>query len=187
MHMVQHVLLLTVVPPLVLLGVPWMRIWRGLPLTLRRPLARWAVQRPSAAPLRWLAHALSRPLVAWLGLTLDVVAWHLPAAYDATLRSNAVHYVEHATFLLFALLAWGQVIDSPPLRSALSYPWRIAFTVGAMFGSWALAIALAFATSPWYPYYANLRHRSIDPLTDQHLAGGVMWVPGSLTWSLAVF
>lgn len=189
MHMVQHVLLLAVVAPLAVLAAPWMRLWRALPLTLRRTLARWAVNGVTAAPLRALTRALGHPLVAWALLACDLIAWHVPAAYDLTLRSEAVHYTEHASFLLFALLAWGQVIDSPPFHSRLQAPYRVAFAIGSMGVGWGLALMLAFASQPWYSAYAALGHRpgGISALTDQHLGAGVMWVPASLPWALAVF
>jgi cytochrome c oxidase assembly factor CtaG len=189
MHMVQHVLLLVVVAPLAVLAAPWMRLWRALPLRLRRTLARWEVNAGTAAPLRALARALGNPWVAWALLAGDLIAWHVPAAYDLTLRSEAVHYSEHASFLLFAMLAWGQVIDSPPFHSRLDAPYRVAFALGAMAVGWGLALMLAFASQPWYSGYAALAHRpgGISALTDQHLGAGVMWVPASLPWALAVF
>jgi putative membrane protein len=186
-HMGQHVLLLVVVAPLMILAAPWMRLWRAFPLSVRRPVAGWLAQSPAAAPLRGLARLLGRPWVIWSLLAVDMVAWHVPAAYDLTLESQAVHYAEHASFLFLSLLAWGQVIDSPPFRSRLDAPWRIAFAVGQMAVGWALAVLLAFASTPWYAFYADQRHRSLPALTDQHLAAGVMWVPASLPWSLLVF
>lgn len=189
MHMVQHVLLISVVAPLIVLGAPWMRVWRGLPLSARRPLARWAVRGRTGAPLRGLARLLGRPAVAWALLSLDIALWHVPAAYDLTLRSDAVHYTEHATFLLFALLLWGQLIDSPPFHGRLSPPRRCGLVVATLIPQWLLALMLAFATRPWYTAYSDLRGRpgGISALTDQHLAGGVMWVPAGLPWALLVF
>ncbi len=101
----------------------------------------------------------------------------------------AVHYTEHVTFLFFGLIAWGQVIDSPPFHSRLDAPRRIAFSVGQMAVGWVLAMLLAFASDPWYSFYADVRRRDggISALTDQHLAAGVMWVPASLPWSLLIF
>lgn len=184
-HMSQHVLLLTVVPPLILLGAPWMRLWRAFPLSFRRPVARWAVHSPGGAPLRVLARVLGNPWVAWTLLAIDVIAWHIPAAYDLTLRSEAVHYAEHASFLIFALLAWGQLIDSPPFRSRLDEWRRVAFALGQMVVGWVLAMLLAFAQHPWYTPYVISGHRlgGLSPLDDQQLAAAVMWVPASFPWS----
>lgn len=188
-HMSQHVLLLVVVPPLMMLAAPWMRLWRGFPLSFRRSFARWVVGSRSAAPLRSLAHLLGTAWVAFTLMSLDLIAWHIPAAYDQTLRSIPVHYLEHATFLFFGLLAWGQVIDSPPFHSRLSDPQRAAFATGQMVVGWVLAILLAFSSQPWYSVYAAVRQREggLSALADQHLAAGVMWVPASLPWSLLIF
>src|SRR6476646_4868423 len=86
-HMLQHVLLLTVAPPLILLGRPWPRMWRALPLGARTSIGRAVARSPVAAPLRLFA----RPLPAWLLFNATIVIWHLPAAYNATLTSNAIH------------------------------------------------------------------------------------------------
>jgi putative membrane protein len=189
MHMVQHVLLLVVVAPLALLAAPWMRMWRALPLAARRGIAAWAIRGRTPAPLRAAARGAGRPAVAWTLLIGDLVAWHIPAAYDLTLRSDAVHYTEHASFLVFALVAWAQVIDSPPFHSRLTYPQRVLFALFSMIGGWALALVLAFASTPWYGVYSHLGHRAggISALTDQHLGAGIMWVPASIPWAVAVF
>jgi putative membrane protein len=181
-HMFQHVLLLTVAPPLILLGRPWPRMWRALPLQPRTTVGRTLARARWTAPVR----ALSRPLAAWLLFNATVVAWHIPAAYDATLRSWAVHDVEHAMFFFTGLLFWARVIDPGPLRPRLVWPMRIAFTVGAMVVGWVLAITLVLVPHPIYPFYAALAHRpgGITALTDQQLAAGMMWVPGSLAYTI---
>jgi cytochrome c oxidase assembly factor CtaG len=181
-HMFQHVLLLTVAPPLILLGRPWPRMWRALPLQTRAGLGRTLARAPWTAPLR----ALSRPLPAWILFNVVVVAWHIPAAYNATLRSWAVHDLEHALFFFTGLLFWARVIDPGPLRPRLVWPARIAFTVGAMVVGWVLAITLVLVPHPLYSFYADLAHRpgGISALTDQQLAAGMMWVPGSIAYTI---
>jgi cytochrome c oxidase assembly factor CtaG len=183
-HMLQHVLLLTVAPPLILLGRPWPRMWRALPLGTRTTVGRAVARGRLAAPLR----ALARPLPAWLLFNLTVILWHVPAAYDATLRSSAVHQVEHAMFFFCGLLFWARVIDPGPLRPRLGWPARMAYVIGAMIVGWGLAIALVLAPDPLYAPYAALAHRpgGISALTDQQLAAGVMWVPGSIAYAVAV-
>jgi putative membrane protein len=182
-HMLQHVLLLTVAPPLILLGRPWPRMWRGLPLDMRTSIGRAFARAPVAAPLR----AVARPWPAWLLFNATVLVWHLPAAYNATLTSGAVHQLEHAMFFFSGLLFWARVIDPGPLRPRLVWPARIAYAVGAMVVGWGLAIALVLAPHPLYPYYAALSHRpgGISALTDQQIAAGVMWVPGSISYTIA--
>lgn len=182
-HMFQHVLLLTVAPPLILLGRPWPRMWRALPLRERTAVARLLVRSRIAAPLRLLA----RPMAAWILFNGTIIIWHLPAAYNATLSSNAVHQCEHAMFFFTGLLFWARVIDPGPLRPQLVWPARIAYAVGAMIVGWIIAIVLVLEPHPIYAHYAALAHRpgGISALTDQQLAAGMMWVPGSISYTIA--
>jgi len=181
-HMLQHVLLLTVAPPLILLGRPWPRMWRALPLEPRTAVARTLARSSWTAPLR----ALTRPGPAWLLFNATLLAWHIPRAYDATLTSGTVHAVEHAMFFFTGLLFWAWVIDPGPLGRRLPWPVRIAYTAGAMVVGWLLAITLVLVPHPLYGYYAGLATRpgGISALTDQQLAAGVMWVPGSITYTI---
>jgi cytochrome c oxidase assembly factor CtaG len=183
-HMLQHVLVLTVAPPLILLGRPWPRMWRALPAYPRARTARGIARSRWTAPLR----ALVRPWPAWLLFNATFVAWHIPAAYDLTLRSSAAHNVEHAMFFFTGLLFWARVIDPGPLRPRLQWPMRIAFVVGAMVVGWVLAITLVLDPEPVYSHYALLAHRpgGISALTDQQLAAGVMWVPGSISYTITL-
>jgi putative membrane protein len=183
-HMLQHIILLTVAPPLILLGRPWPTMWRALPLGARTVLAREVASSRLAAPLR----ALSKPLAAWLLFNATIVVWHIPAAYDLTERNGAVHACEHAMFFFFGLLFWARVIDVGPLRPHLQWPARIAYIVGAMIVGWVLAIVFIVAPQPIYQHYADLPSRpgGISALTDQQLAGGMMWVGGSIAFTIAL-
>ena len=188
-HMSQHVLLLTVAAPLIVLGAPWSSIWRPLPLGFRRTVAK-AVSRSSwCRPLRALARLFGRPIPAWIAFNVNLVAWHVPAVYDLAVRNRAVHDLEHVTFLVFGVLLWAQVLDSPPLRARLSAIHRVYYIVASAIVGWIIALVLIFSSSPLYPAYAHLAHRpgGISALTDQQLAGGVMLVPGSLAMTIFVF
>lgn len=182
MHMVQHVLLLTVAPPLLLLGRPWPRMWRAFPLEPRTKVARAIALSPRVAPVR----ALARPIPAWILFNVTVVGWHIPAAYNLTLTSGVVHAVEHAMFFFTGLLFWARVIDPGPLRPRLVWPARIAYAAGAMVVGWLLAITLVMVPHAIYPYYEALHTRpgGISAYTDQQIAAGVMWVPGSLAYAI---
>ena len=181
-HMVQHILLLTVAPPLVLLGKPWPRMWRALPLAPRTRIARTMARSRWVAPVR----ALARPLPAWILFNVTFVGWHIPAAYDLTLTSGVVHALEHAMFFFIGLLFWARVIDPGPLRPRLVWPMRIAYAASTMVVGWLLAITLVMVQHPIYGYYAALETRpgGITALADQQLAAGVMWVPGSLAYTI---
>ena len=84
-----------------------------------------------------------------------LLAWHLPVLFDATLRSNTLHALEHTLFFATALMFWKQVIPSPPLRARLDVPQRLFYIVGAMVATWILAVVLAFAPHPLYSVYAQ--------------------------------
>ena len=183
-HMSQHVLLLTVAPPLILLGRPWPRMWRALSLDFRTRTGRALVRSRWAAPVRQIAH----PIPAWVLFNATLVAWHIPAAYQATLTNGFVHDLEHAMFFFTGLLFWAQVIDPGPLRHRLPGVARIGYVLGAMIVGWLLAIVLVLVPHPIYPFYTDLAHRpgGISALTDQQMAAGIMWVPGSIAYAVAM-
>jgi cytochrome c oxidase assembly factor CtaG len=104
--------------------------------------------------------------------------WHVPALYDAAVRSEWVHTLEHACFLGTALLFWGSLLEAPPVRARIDHLRRTAWFAAGILPGWILALVLAFAQTPLYPAYGSL--------SDQQLAAGVMWVPGSLTLTIAV-
>lgn len=188
-HMVQHVLLLLVAPPLILLARPWMRLWRSLPLGWRRPLARGFGTGPRPSVLRRISRALGQPLPGFALFSGVLIAWHIPALFDATLRSEGLHVLEHALFFMTALMFWKQVVHSPPLRARLEPAQRIAYVIGAMVVSWGLAVVLALSAHPLYATYAHevSRPGGLSALGDQQIAAGIMWVPGSIAFVIAIF
>jgi cytochrome c oxidase assembly factor CtaG len=183
-HMLQHVLLLTLAPPLILFGRPWPRMWRALPLRMRTTVGRTIARARWTAPLR----ALARPLPAWVLFNGTLVLWHIPAAYNVTLTNQTIHNCEHAMFFFTGLLFWARVVDPGPLRPRLQWPARVAYVVGGMVVGWILAITLVLVPHPLYAHYAEeaTRPGGISALTDQQIAGGVMWVLGSISFTVAM-
>jgi putative membrane protein len=188
-HMIQHVLLLTVAAPLFVVARPWIRLWRCLPLDARRWLARRLSQGQRTAPLRVVSRTLGRPVPSFLAFSVVLLAWHLPALFDATLRSSTLHALEHTLFFATAVMFWKQVIPSPPLHVRLAAAQRVVYAIGGMTVSWALAVVLALAPNPLYSFYAHQASRpgGISAMADQQLAAGIMWVPGSVTFLIVVF
>lgn len=187
MHMAQHVLLLTVAPPLLVLGRPWPRMWMPFPAGARSAAARGLARGTWSAPLRLLARASSRPPVAYTVFAATVAVWHLPSLYGAAVDNEGVHVLEHGCFLAAALLFWGPLLEAPPIRARVDHLRRaLWFGAGALPG-WILAIVLAYASTPLYDVYASLPHRAfgLSALGDQQIAAGVMWVPGSLAYFVA--
>jgi putative membrane protein len=187
-HMVQHILLLVVAPPLIVLARPWLRLWRSLPLLARRSLGH-DLASGQLMWLRRLSGALGRPLPSFVLFCAVVLGWHVPVMFDATLRSEALHALEHTLFFLTALMFWKQVIDSPPLHARLSELQRVVYLIGAMVVMWLLAVMLALAPHPLYAAYAQQASRpgGISALSDQQIAAGIMWVPGSITFVIVLF
>ena len=186
-HMAQHVLLLAVAPPLILLARPWATSWRALPRDVRRQAARELVHGDWARPLRVAAPLLASPPVGLALFCAVLFVWHVPALFDAALQSGSVHVVEHVTFLAAGFLFWSQLIDSPPLRGRLGYPARALYALIAVAAGTVLTLLLVLAPSASYAGYADLVSRpgGISALADQRLAAGIMWVPGSIPFVAA--
>ncbi len=141
------------------------------------------------APLRRLVSILGRPASSFALFALVLLGWHIPALFDATLSSEALHALEHTLFFCTATMFWKQVIASPPLHARLSPPERVGYVIGAMIVSWVLAVILALAPHALYSHYAHEASRpgGITALADQQIAAGIMWVPGSITFVIVIF
>jgi putative membrane protein len=179
-HMVQHLLLMSAVPPLVWLGLPVVPILRGLPRSFTRAVAGPLLSSPA---LLWIGRALTRPVVAWLAMNLTFLLWHTPAAYDYALWNQPWHRLEHICFLATSLLFWYPVIQPWPARRH-SLGWGILlYLLGADFVNTALSAFLAFCDRPVYGYYVvrpNPFH--VDPVSDQAVGAVIMWVLGSIVF-----
>ncbi len=188
-HMIQHVLLLVVAAPLFVVARPWIRLWRCLPLDARRRLGRSLSQGERMAPLRLVSRTLGRPVPSFVAFSIVLLAWHVPALFDATLRSTTLHALEHTLFFCTAIMFWKQVIPSPPLHARLLAGQRVVYSIGGMTVSWVLAVVLALSMHPLYSFYAHQTSRpgGISAMADQQLAAGIMWVPGSVTFLIVVF
>jgi len=179
-HMVQHLLLMFVAPPLILLGAPFLPLLRGLP----RKFARDGIGPFLTSPaLRQAGSTITHPLTCWIVMALTLCAWHVPAAFDLTLRSPAWHKVEHACFLGAALLFWWPVVL--PFPSRPQWPlWSVpVYLLAADLLNTAISAILAFSDHVLYPQYlAAPRLFGTTALGDQCCAGVIMWVPGSLVF-----
>jgi putative membrane protein len=186
-HMTQHVLLTMVAPPLILLGRPWPRLIRPLPRMLRLPAARSVLAGATLGPARAVGRFLASPLPAFILFNATLLVWHVPYLYDLTLRNETVHELEHGLFFGTALLFWPHLL--PVARPRLPDAWRVAYGTGALLISWLLAVTLGIAAHPLYGGYAALVHRplGLSALADQQLAAGIMWVPGSVPYCIALF
>lgn len=169
-HMVQHLLLATVWPPLLLLSLP-------------DDVVRPRVERRGVRPtIRWLTF----PAAAFLIFNIDITAWHIPAWYDATLQNSWIHIFEHLTFMAAGVLAWLPVV-SPIKPHRLSYPAQLLYLFAMLFPTMGLGIFFSFYQHALYhPYVAAPRLWGMSAVTDQQLGGLIMWMPGNIPYALAM-
>ena len=179
-HMVQHELMMIVAAPLLVLSRP-LAVWLwAFPPAARHRIAA-AVRTP---PLRALWRTLCAPAVAWMLHAAALWAWHMPRLFEAALASSAIHTLQHASFLLSALLFWWVVFGEGTRRDQSGYAMLSLFTT--MVHTGALGALLTLAPGLWYPAYIEPTSAlGFDPLQDQQLGGLVMWVPGGLAYLIA--
>ncbi len=182
-HMIQHLLLVMVAPPLLWLGQPYaIGVW-GLPRGLRLEMARWLGR---GAFLRRVLVQIGRPGLVWLGMVVVMWVWHDGTLYDLALRLPWVHDLEHITFFLTGLYFWWLVIGAAPRVYVLTPIKRALFLVASVPPNALLGVAIALAEEPLYAYYESVpRLWGMSVMADQQLGGILMWVPGSMMFLMA--
>jgi cytochrome c oxidase assembly factor CtaG/polyferredoxin len=184
-HMVQHLLLMMVAPPLLWLGAPLFPLLRGLPRPVR---TYWVAPLLSSPPLRRLVARLTHPLMALPLFVAVTWLWHLPPVYDLALRSRGWHYLQHGCFLGAALLFWYPVVRPYPARPRWSLWLLFPYLIVADLSNTVLSAVLTFSDRVLYPYYTEVpRLGGLSALEDQSAAGVLMWVPGSIIFLLPLF
>jgi putative membrane protein len=166
-HTLQVELLMLVAAPLLVLG---------------RPRALCAVITP-----RWEAQrtCFTESLAPWGLQALALWLWHVPRFFDAALRSEGLHALQLASFLLAGVLFWWAVLGGDP-RSRQGGSFAIVYLLMAMLHTAALGAALTLAPSPWYAgYAASTGALGVGPMEDQQLGGLMMWVPGGVAYLIA--
>jgi len=179
-HMLQHMLLMMVLPPLLLLGDPEIPLLRGLP--------RWVSQRVLgpmlvSKPIRRIGRGLAHPAVCWLVMALAMIGWHLPAAYELALHSSGWHELEHICFLVASTLFWWPVIQPWPSRSRWPRWTMPVYLLLADFVNSIVSAFLVFSDRVLYPSYLTVpRLWGISAQNDQVAAGAIMWILGSFAY-----
>jgi cytochrome c oxidase assembly factor CtaG len=183
-HMVQHLILLMVAPPLLVYGRPGLVLFLGLPASTRGGLGAIAARRR----LRQAGRVVLNPLVVLVVTIAALWGWHLPGPYQAAITHPAVHALEHVTFLVSALAFWALVIDPAP-RRRLGYGPAILLVFVTMLAGAALGALITFSSTVLYPIYGAGAHLwGTTPLADQQVAGAVMWIPpGAVLFLTVIF
>jgi putative membrane protein len=180
-HMVQHVLLVLVAAPMLVLGAPLVPMTLAVPVSWRRGVRSWG----RTPWLRWVGRLMQRPLFAWVVSVAALWAWHAPPLYDAAVRNQTLHALEHLTFLATAILFWWVALR-PARTAVLAGGLQVLYVFTAGVQSGALGAALTFAGSPLYQSYAHTATAwGLTPLQDQQLAGLIMWIPAGLVYVVA--
>ncbi len=181
-HMLQHVILVMGAAPLLVLGMPGTVALRAASPRVRRaylvPVLHSQVVRFVTAPLAALAL-----------FTAGTWIWHWPALYDAAIGHEAVHILEHGTFVVVALLFWGVVLAADPAPRRAHALVRAVLVLGAVMQSLALSVTLLVLREPAYQRYidaAAVRTWGPDALRDQRLGAGLVHAPAHLIFGLAL-
>jgi len=163
-HMIQHLLLTMVGPPLMLIGTPEWFI---------RPIVR-------NKALFAVARCLTYPAVAFLLFNADFLLWHAPALYDATLENSTIHVIEHLSFIVLGVLYWWPIFSPSRDLPRLSIGGQVLYLFLSGMPSVLLGAGLTFTPPLYAPYIAAPRAWGISAATDQQLGGLIMWIPVNL-------
>ena len=169
-HVLQHFLLALVIPPLLLLGVP-------------RWFAAGAIDRPWIAKIE---RVLGHPPVSWLLGVGTMLAWHLPALFNAALANDELHILQHLSFLVTGTIFWWPVL-APVEGRRLQPLGAVAYLFSACLCCSLLGAFLTFGPTGLYPAYLSAPQQirdswGLDPRSDQQLGGMLMWVPGCFVY-----
>jgi cytochrome c oxidase assembly factor CtaG len=183
-HMIQHLVLMMVAPPLILYGAPYLPLLSGLP---RDFLINGVGPFLGSPALRKVGRFVAHPVFCWSAFIFTNIAWHLPAMYELALRSPTWHGLEHLCFLTTALLFWWPVIQPYPWVARTPRWMILPYLFLADFQNTALSAFLIFYERELYPTYETVpRISGLTPLEDQAAAGAVMWVTGSIFFLIPV-
>jgi putative membrane protein len=179
-HMLQHFILMSVAPPLIVLGAPTVPLLRGVPPILIRFLSRPVFRA------RWF-HALCRlvthPVFAWVAMNVAYLGWHVPAMFELTFKSERIHDFEHLCFLLTSVAFWWVVVAPWPTEARWPRWAMIPYLLSADVLNTVLSATLTFSGRVLYPTYAEAeRITSLTALKDQAAAGAEMWVLNSVVF-----
>lgn len=180
-HMIQHMLIMMVAAPLFVVGAPALVMLWALPSRWRQSAGRWMVQIGAWRPPWYL---LWHPLLLCVLFAVALWVWHLPALYQAALRSRPVHEVQHISFFIASCLFWRVLLD--PLSR-----WRMNVGAGVVYlfltslHATLLGVFMALSPRVWYgDYLPRTASWNLTPLEDQQLAGLIMWMPACMIYAL---
>ncbi len=180
-HMLQHLLLMLVAAPLLVLSEFPLALLRALPRAWAQRLVR-GLNR--SGMLRRVSDVLNIPAVAWLIFTIEMWVWHSSLLYQAALRNETIHSLEHIGFVLSGMLFWWVLFKHTTARHT-QYGMAILYLFAASVQSGILGALMMFTSVPWYAFYASrVGAWGLTALQDQQLAGLIMWIPGGAVFNV---
>lgn len=187
MHMIQHLLLIMLAPPLLLIANPMPFVLWGLPDGLRFRVGyflAWLLRKD--APFRRGLLFTTNPGFLWMFWVIALFAWHDETLYNAALELEWVHDAEHLSFFLSSMLLWWNVTNAGPrIHKKISLLARIGLLIATVPPNMLLGVILSFS-DPIYSYYETVpRLWDIGLKADQQIGGVIMWVPGSMMYLIA--
>jgi cytochrome c oxidase assembly factor CtaG len=181
--MLQHLLLMTLAPPLIWLGAPFMMLLHGLP---RQFVDKVIGPLIHSAPVQTTGGMLTQPALCWFAAATALVGWHIPALFTLGLQSEGWHLAEHASFLATGLLFWWPVVQPWPSVSRWPELSMILYLFLATLPCDILSGFLVFCDRVVYPvYFASSRPFGISALEDQQCAGALMWTVVTVVYLVA--
>jgi putative membrane protein len=181
-HMVQHLLLMTFAPPLILLGAPVKPLLYGMPHGLVQVMGRLF----QSAGVHHVLGSLVHPVICWLGAATTLVAWHIPAVFMLGLRSQMWHGIEQASFLTTGFLFWWPVIQSRPIVSKWPESSMLLYLFLATLPCDILSGFLVFCDRVVYPVFlSSPQSFGLSALEDQQCAGALMWTCVTVVYLIA--
>jgi putative membrane protein len=186
LHMTQHLVIMQISTPLLLLGRPAHLILRALPPQKTKRTIGFAFGK---SKVRYAIIAITGPIIAFLLFSVNLGLWHLPIFYDAAVQNDWIHHLQHLLFAGFALIYWWIIIDPIPRHHRLPEGWAIgSIFLSMMIGSGIGAI-LTLSSTVLYPTYALATNPwGLSPLVDQQIGGLIMWVGSFLLYmGVAIF
>jgi cytochrome c oxidase assembly factor CtaG len=183
-HMVLHILEMFYLPPLLILGAPWVPLLYSIPVDQRRRLLRWYYRSSNTAALRGIWRVLSNPIVGIALFNGVMVLWHLPVVFDWVASRNWVmNWLMAPSFVVVGLLFWRIILPSHPWKPRGSTRVQIGAIVVTAFEMLILAMAMSiFTGAPWYSMNVVMEG-PVAALRDQRYAAGILWICGDF-WAI---
>lgn len=184
LHMIQHLLLVMIVPPLLWLAAPFATGLWALPRSWRLAVGGWFQQE---SLFRRALQAATRPGLSWMLFVGVLFAWHDPGLYGMAQGNGWIHDLEHISFFGTAMFFWWRVTGAGPhIHGRSSLLARIGYVLAVVPPNMFLGVAISLAESPIYTYYLGVpRLYGISVMDDQTMAGLIMWIPGSMMYIVA--